>query len=156
MDNGSIASHIVDISEQNIREQVLEASNTVPVLIDVWADWCEPCKALTPILEKLAQEYAGRFILAKLNADEQQGLAAQLGIRSLPTLKLIVQGQIVGELTGLQPEGEIRKMLDQHIPKSPQEEIDELLEKIEQLRSLGELEKAKNLLQHAINSGADS
>ena len=83
-------AHIVDIDETNAQQQLIEESQNRPVVVDFWADWCEPCKQLMPILEKLAAEYAGAFLLAKVNADEQQALASQLGVRSLPTVMVIM------------------------------------------------------------------
>ena len=82
-------AHIVDIDETNAQQQLIEESQNRPVVVDFWADWCEPCKQLMPILEKLAAEYAGAFLLAKVNADEQQALASQLGVRSLPTVMTV-------------------------------------------------------------------
>ena len=90
-----------------------------PVVVDFWADWCEPCKQLMPILEKLAEEYQGAFLLAKVNADEQQMLAQQLGVRSLPTIMVIKEGQPIDGFSGAQPESAVREMLDKHLP-SPQ------------------------------------
>ena len=90
-----------------------------PVIVDFWADWCAPCKQLMPILEKLADEYQGAFLLAKVNADEQQMLAQQLGVRSLPTVMVIKEGQPVDGFSGAQPESAVREMLDKHLP-SPQ------------------------------------
>jgi thioredoxin len=92
---------------------------TRPVVVDFWADWCEPCKQLMPILEKLATEYQGAFLLAKVNADEQQMLAQQLGVRSLPTVMVIKDGQPIDGFSGAQPESAVREMLDKHLP-SPQ------------------------------------
>ena len=76
-------AHIVDIDETNAQQLLIEESHNRPIVVDFWADWCEPCKQLMPLLEKLADEYAGAFLLAKVNADEQQMLASQLGVRSL-------------------------------------------------------------------------
>ena len=80
------SEHIVEIDESNAQQLLIEESMTRPIVVDFWADWCEPCKQLMPILEKLADEYQGAFLLAKVNADEQQMLAQQLGVRSLPTV----------------------------------------------------------------------
>ena len=107
----SDSPYIVDITQANV-QSVLQKSMQVPVLLDFWATWCQPCKQLTPVLTKLANEYKGRFILAKVDTDAHPGLAQQLGVRSLPTLKLVFHGQLAGELTGLQPEAEVRRLLD--------------------------------------------
>jgi putative thioredoxin len=103
----------------------------VPVVVDFWAPWCEPCKTLKPLLEKLAEEYAGRFLLAKVNADESPELAQHFGVRSIPTVKVLFQGQLVDEFTGALPEGQIRAFLDRFaLPpvagSNPREEAAEL------------------------------
>lgn len=108
--------HIVDINEANAQQQLIDESFNRPVVVDFWADWCEPCKQLMPILEKLANEYAGAFLLAKVNADEQQMLAGQLGVRSLPTVMVIKDGQPVDGFAGAQPESAVREMLEKHLP----------------------------------------
>ncbi len=94
--------YIFDANAQNF-QQVMESSYQVPILVDFWADWCQPCKTLMPILAKLANEYQGAFILIKVNSDEQQQLAAQFGVRNLPTVKVIKDGRIVDEFMGVQP-----------------------------------------------------
>lgn len=108
---------IVDINESNAQSLLIDESFKRPVLIDFWADWCGPCKSLTPVLEKLAQEYAGAFLLAKINADEQQMIAAQFGVRSLPTVMLMKDGQPVDAFAGAQPEQQVRELLGRHLPK---------------------------------------
>ena len=113
------SAHIVDIDESNAQQLLIEESMNRPVVVDFWADWCEPCKQLMPILEKLATEYQGTFLLAKVNADEQQMLAQQLGVRSLPTVMVIKDGQPIDGFSGAQPESAVREMLDKHLP-SPQ------------------------------------
>ena len=107
--------YIHNVSMQNFQNLVLEKSINKPVLVDFWADWCEPCKTIMPMLAKLAEEYDGKFELAKVNADQEQELAAHFGIKSLPTMKLFYQGQIVDECVGAAPESDIRAMLDKHI-----------------------------------------
>ena len=103
-----MSDYIVNIDETNAQQILIEESSRRPVLVDFWADWCEPCKTLMPLLEKLAEEYQGQFLLAKVNADEQQGIAQQLGVRSLPTVMLIKDGQPVDGFVGAQPESQIR------------------------------------------------
>lgn len=112
-----MSDNIVVINEQNFQQILLEESARRLVVVDFWADWCAPCKALMPVLEKLANEYAGQFVLAKINADEQQQIAAQFGVRSLPTVVLMKDGQPIDAFQGAQPETEIRKILDKHLPK---------------------------------------
>lgn len=111
----SSSPYIFDATAENFQEKVMQASMTTPVLVDVWADWCAPCKQLTPVLEKLANDYKGGFMLAKVNADEQQELSGSLGVRSLPTVILVKNGQAVDGFNGALPEGEVRKVLDKHV-----------------------------------------
>jgi putative thioredoxin len=139
------ANYIVDVDEGNAQTLLIEESLKRPVVVDFWADWCGPCKQLMPILEKLAAEYQGAFLLAKVNADEQQMLAQQLGVRSLPTVMIIKDGQPVDGFSGAQPESAVRDMLDKHVP-SPQ--IDALAE-AEQLLAEGDIPGALALYRGA-------
>ena len=109
-------AHIVEIDESNAQQLLIEESMTRPVIVDFWADWCGPCKQLMPILEKLAEEYQGAFLLAKVNADEQQMLVQQLGVQSLPTVMVIKDGQPIDGFSGAQPESAVREMLEKHLP----------------------------------------
>jgi len=107
--------HSYDSNLESFPDNVLEASMKTPVLVDFWAPWCGPCQSLMPVLEKLAEEYQGDFKLAKVNIDEQQALAQQFAVRSVPAVKIVSQGQIVDEFTGALPESEIRDMLAKYI-----------------------------------------
>ena len=100
---------------ENFATSVVETSNRVPVLVDFWAAWCAPCRTLMPVLDRIAQDYAGRLLLAKLNVDEEQEVAAHFGIRSIPTVLLIHRGQVVDQFTGVQPETTIRAMIEKHV-----------------------------------------
>ncbi len=108
--------HTVDVTMETAKEHLIDESMIRPVLVDFWADWCGPCKSLAPILEKLAAEYDGAFLLAKVNADELQPLAGQFGVQSLPTLIVMQQGQPVDALQGAQPETAIRELLEKYLP----------------------------------------
>ena len=101
-----------DVSIEEFEAKVIEPSSQVPVVIDFWAPWCEPCKTLKPMLEKLAEEYAGRFLLAKVDSDQNPELAQHFGVRSIPSVKVLFQGQLVDEFNGALPEGQIRAFLD--------------------------------------------
>ncbi len=107
----SESPYIHSVNAKDFQSVVIDGSFKQPVLVDFWADWCEPCKTVMPVLAKLVDEYAGKFILAKVDTEKEQELAAHFGIKSLPTMKLIVNGQIVAERSGALPEGEIREFI---------------------------------------------
>src|SRR6187402_3712604 len=108
------SEHIFDATTAGFEEDVIKASLATPVLVDLWAEWCGPCKSLGPILEKLAAEYNGSFRLAKIDVDAEQQLAAMFGVRSIPTVILISGGQVVDGFAGALPEGQIREFLTKH------------------------------------------
>lgn len=143
--------YIVEITAQNF-QQVVEASHKVPILVDFWAEWCQPCKMLMPILAKLVDEYQGRFYLAKLNTEQEQALAAQFGIRSIPTVKLFINGEAVDEFAGALPEAEIRKFLDRNIPRPS----DGAVAAAQQLLEAGDSEQATQLLTETLNADPDN
>ncbi len=116
--------YIVELNEDNFMQVAIEGSDSTPVLIDFWAGWCQPCKTLMPILTKLAEEYRGKFILAKLDTEAHPGIAQQLGIRSLPTVKLISKRQQVDEFMGALPESEVRRFLETHVGPAPEGDDD--------------------------------
>lgn len=147
---------VIDVTEQNI-QQVLEASRQTPILVDFWADWCQPCQQMAPILERLADEYQGKLILAKVNADAQQNIAAQFGVRSLPSLKLVYQGQLVSELEGAQSEGALRKWLAPVVdPEAAQQEQEEqLLEQVRMAIEAGQGDRAEQALRQTLQQEPD-
>lgn len=115
-----MSDHVIHVSSQDFEQQVLRASHHMPVLVDFWAPWCQPCRALGPVLDKLAAEYAGRIRVVKINSDENQALSSRLGVRSIPSVKAFVGGELVDDFTGALPEGEIRAFIERLIP-SPAE-----------------------------------
>ncbi|HBR97673.1 MAG TPA: thioredoxin [Gammaproteobacteria bacterium] len=143
--------YIIDVNEQNFVQVVMEGSRQVPVLVDFWADWCNPCQMLMPILAKLAEEYQGGFILAKCNSDQNQNIAMQLGVRSLPTVKLFKDGQPVDEFMGALPESEVRAFLDKHV-QGAGAPVDDRVEQAMFAFQQGDVEGAKALLIEAYNT----
>ena len=144
----NLVADTVDVTEANLREVLIEQSAERPVLLDIWAEWCEPCKAQLPILENLVNSYQGKFLLAKLDAETQLGqqLMAQLGARSVPTLVVFHQGQPVEVLPGLQTEAALRAVLDP-LTMSP---VDRIKLQVEELASQGMHEQALQLLQQIL------
>lgn len=116
--------HVFDATAETFETDVLQASLQTPVLVDFWAEWCGPCKSLGPILEKLAAEYNGAFRLAKVDVDKEQQLAAAFQVRSIPTVYLVKDGQLVDGFPGALPEGQLREFLTHHgiAPGAPQDE----------------------------------
>ncbi|NDY91145.1 tetratricopeptide repeat protein [Ideonella livida] len=126
---------MIDITLQNLQAELIEASLQQPVLLDIWAPWCGPCKSLGPILEKLETEYAGAFRLAKLNSDEQPEIAGQLsqmfGVRSIPFCVMFSQGQPVDGFVGAIPESQIREFLAKHVTGPAEQAAEEAVEEVE-------------------------
>ncbi len=141
----SESPNVIDVTAENFREQAIDASMQQPVLIYFWAEWCQPCKTLSPVLEKLADAYKGAFRLAKVDCDQQQELAAQVGVQSLPTALLVKEGQPVDQFTGALPEGELRQWLDQYV-EAPQADP---LEQARELLSAGRSSEAVPYLRAA-------
>ena len=142
----SESPYVIDVTAENFQAVILEGSMVQPVLVDFWAEWCQPCKTLMPMLAKLADEYQGAFVLAKINTEEQQELAGQFQIRSIPACKLFVNGQMADEFTGALPEEQLRAFLDKHIPR----ESDNLVEQAQQLLQQGDADAAADLIAQAL------
>jgi putative thioredoxin len=140
-----VSEHIVNIDETNAAQLLIDESHNRPVVVDFWADWCEPCKVLMPLLEKIANEYNGAFLLAKVNADDQGMIAQQFGVRSLPTVMVIQNGQPVDGFAGAQPENAVREMLGKYLPKP----WDGLLQLAQEAMEEGDFARALTPLRQA-------
>jgi len=145
---------MIDITLQNFEAELIQASLAQPVLLDIWAPWCGPCKSLGPVLEKLETAYEGRFLLAKLNSDEQPEIAGQLsqafGVRSIPFCVMFAGGQPVDGFVGALPESEIRAFLDKHVPSAEALEADAETAEAEMLAAEGDTGGALEKLAQAV------
>jgi putative thioredoxin len=141
----SDSAYAIDVGRDNFDAVVLQGSAATPVLVDFWAPWCAPCRALAPILDKLAAEMAGRFVLAKLNTDLYPDIAGRYGIRGIPDVKVFVAGEVVDAFTGVLPERELRAFLERVIPSS----VAPLVARARAVRETGDAGQALALLADA-------
>jgi len=141
----------MEIQFKNFQHDVLESSFKRPIIVDFWATWCSPCKTLSPILEKLAREAAENWYLVKINVEQQQSLAAQLRIKSIPSVKMFYNGRIIAEFLGALPENAIRKWLNDNLPSEEKKLFQDALQEIKQ----NNIEKAKKYLAQIIKSNPD-
>jgi putative thioredoxin len=135
-----------DTDAGDFEQAVIAASRRIPVLVDFWAEWCAPCRTLKPVLEKLAAEYGGRFVLAKVDSDRNQEIAARYGVRGIPNVKAFVDGAMVDEFTGAQSEAQVRAFIERLLP-SPAEPMRVAAA---EARAQGDLEVARSLLDDAL------
>ncbi|WP_295542932.1 tetratricopeptide repeat protein [uncultured Pseudacidovorax sp.] len=145
---------MIDITLDNFQTELVEASLATPVLLDIWAEWCGPCKQLGPVLEKLEVEYGGRFILAKLDADKVPQISSQLsqmfGVRSIPFCVMFANGQPVDGFVGALPADKIREFLDKHVPGADELAAQQEEEAAQEALAEGDTDGALEKLQHAV------
>jgi len=137
--------NITDVTSETFNTQVVERSHNIPVLVDFWADWCGPCQMQMPMLKKLVEDYNGKFALAKVNTDEQRELARTFNIRSLPTMHLYRNGEIVEEILAAQTESDMRILLERHIER----ESDAIRQNAREVWQRGDSAQAFTLLHEA-------
>ena len=147
------SDNIIDVNELDFEYEVLAYSQNVPVVVDFWATWCQPCKILGPMLEAMVQEAGGVFRLARVDVDKNPNLALRYSVRSIPTVKAFTSGQVVSEFVGMIPEERLREFLEKITPPSPQQLQ---LEKAESFLSLGQWSQAETIYRDLMIQRADN
>ncbi len=143
--------HIIDVSTTEFQQEVLLRSREVPVLVDFWAEWCGPCKTLSPLLERMTQAGEGTFVLAKVDVDANQELSAQFGIQSIPTVVAIVNGTEVNRFSGALPEASILAFIESIMPS----EVDLMVEQARSALISGDVVTAEHILRQALGIQSD-
>ena len=144
-------SNIININQDQFIEQVVEKSKTIPVIVDFWAPWCGPCKQLTPILEKVVNDKNGKVILAKINIDENQEIAGQLNVRSIPTVYGFIEGKPIDAFQGAQPESKIIEMVNKLIDATPGNEIPKLIEEANEFFKSQKFQESFSIYQNLLS-----
>ncbi len=144
---------VINVNEMNFEYEVIAFSKNMPVLVDFWAEWCHPCKTLGPILEKIVNEANGGLRLAKVNIDQNPNLAMQFNVRSIPTVKAFIEGQVATEFVGAQPEARLRELIKNLTPPSP---VDLDLSKAQNLLLSQDWKKAESILRKVLDKKIDS
>jgi putative thioredoxin len=146
----TMSSAVIEVSDRDFRQTVIEQSRRVPVVVDFWAPWCGPCRMIGPVLERLAAEANGAWILAKLNVDHNPQTASRYGIQGIPAVKGFRNGQVVSEFVGAVPEPQIRRFVDQLVPSA----ADTMAAEAKRLEAAGNLAQAETAYRHALRSDA--
>ena len=148
-------SNILDVTEESFVNEVVEKSKEIPVIVDFWAPWCGPCKQITPALEKAVNSETGRVVLAKVNIDENQSIAAQLRIQSIPTVYAFKDKQIVNAFQGVIPEGQIIEFIEKCLGSKINEDFTEFYNEIESAMAENKFEETKDTLLEFISKNSD-
>jgi putative thioredoxin len=142
---------VFDATDADFEQQVIEASAATPIVVDLWAPWCAPCRSLGPILERVVESYGGRVRLAKVNVDENPGIAAAFRVQGIPAVKILAGGRIATEFTGALPEAEVRRIIDLIVPS----EADGLVAEADRLLEAGDRAASEQKCRQVLDAQPD-